>query len=48
MNVRRRLYEGVAVPTVRYGAETEYGSNREEIQCNGDKVSEGYVWNNAY
>ena len=27
----------------------EYGSSREEvIKCNGDKVSEEYVWSNSY
>ena len=49
MNIKRRLYEGVAAPTVLYGAERmDYGSSREEVEYNGDEVSEEYVWNNAY
>ena len=28
------------------GRNMDYGSCREEIQCNGDEVSEEYVWNN--
>ena len=44
-NVKRRLYEGVTVPTALYEAETwEYGSNREEeIKCNGDDIRGVYV-----
>ena len=26
----------------------EYGSSSEEIKCNGDEVSEEYVWSNVY
>ena len=45
MNVKRRLYEGVAVPTVLYGAETWSMAveDREEIKVNGDEVSEESV-----
>ena len=48
MNVKRRLYEGVAVPTALYGIETEYDDNKEEIKCKRDEVFEEYVWSNIY
>ena len=42
MNVKKRLYEGVAVPTAVY----MWGRSREEeIKYNGSKVSGEYVWN---
>ena len=31
INIKRKLYEGVAVPTALYGIETEFGISREEI-----------------
>ena len=51
MNVKRRLCEGVAVPTPLYGDETwsmTVAKRKSLIQCNRDEVSEEYVWSNAY
>ena len=47
MNVKRRLYEGVAVPTALYETET-WSMGEEVIKCNGDEESEEYVWSNTY
>ena len=47
MNVKIRLYEGVPVPTAPFGAET-WIIAVAEIKCNGDELSDEYVWSNAY
>ena len=43
INVKRRLYECIALPTALYGAETWSMEVAEEIKCNGDEVSEECV-----
>ncbi len=49
MSAKRGLYEGVVVPMALYGTETwNMGSSgEEEIECNGDEMSEEYVWSNT-
>ena len=50
MNVKRRLYEGVAQPTAQYGAETwnMAVAEQKEIKRNEDEVSDEYVCSNTY
>lgn len=38
MNAKRKLYEGIVVLTTLWKRNLEYGSIREEIDCNGDSV----------
>lgn len=48
MNVKRILYEGIAVPTALSGAKTwSMGvADKKEIEYNGSEMSKDYVWCN--
>ena len=50
MNVKRRLYEGVAVPTALYGTETwrMVVAEKKRLNVMEMKCFEEYVWRNAY
>ena len=48
MNVKRRIYEGVAVPTALYNVEKRSTAVTEEIKCSGDEMTEEYVSSNMY
>ena len=45
INIKRRLYEGVAVPTALYETKTKSMAvvKIKKVKCNGDEVSEKYV-----
>lgn len=47
-NVKRKLYEGIAVPTALSGAKTwSMGvADKKEVECNRSEMSKDYVWCN--
>ncbi len=47
MSAKRRLYEGVVVPTALFGAETWNMGAAKRKRLNVMEVSEEYVWSNT-